>query len=120
MEIWTRLAWAALALLHVPPAAVAVAPSLTERLYGADPHGEIGILVVHRGVLFAAVAVLAAWAVLDPGVRRSAAVMMALSVCGFLAVYARAGFPPGPLRTIALADTAALLPLAVVVVAAFR
>jgi hypothetical protein len=39
---------------------------------------------------------------------------------GFLVLYLRAGAPSGPLRTIAIVDAATLLPLALVVLAAWR
>lgn len=114
-EAATKLAWLSLALLHLPPAAVLLAPSLARRLYAVDAAGAAGVLVVHRGALFLGVALLALWAVLDPAVRRVAGLVVAASVLGFLLVYARAGLPAGELRTIAVADTVAIVPLAWVV-----
>ena len=52
MEISTRIAWAALALVHLPPAAFLFAPRLTEALYGVSPEGTTGMLIVHRGACF--------------------------------------------------------------------
>jgi hypothetical protein len=46
-------------------------------------------------------------------------VLVALSIMGFLAIYAYGGMPTGPLRTIAVADTVALLPLLYVIVRQF-
>lgn len=120
MEIWVRIAWAALALVHVMPAAVAAAPRLVDRLYGVPPGGDVGVLLVHRGFLFLAVLVAAAWAIFDPAGRRLATAVVAISIIGFLFVYLRAGAPAGPLRTIAVADAAALIPLAFVTLAAWR
>ena len=119
MELLVRLAWVSLALLHSPPAAVAVAPRLAERLYGIAPGGDLGVLIAHRGVLFAGVAGAALTGALHVPSRRLAAAVVGLSVVGFLLTYTRAGMPEG-LRTIALADLAALVPLALVTVAAFR
>lgn len=120
MENLVKLAWLALASVHVVPACVALAPNLATRLYGVDPHGPVGVLVVHRGFLFLAVVVAALVAVVDPGARRACAAVVAISVVGFLVVYAQAGMPTGPLRTIAIADSLALVPLVVVAVAALR
>lgn len=120
METLIRLAWALLALVHVLPAAVLVAPSLTQRLYGVAPQGDPGVLLIHRGALFLAVVAVCAYAAIEPGARRAASLVVAISVVGFLAVYARAGFPDGALRTIAIYDAVALLPLAVTLIAAWR
>ena len=111
-EALTRTAWIALAVIHVSPAAVLVAPGLVRHLYAVEPTGPAGVLIVHRGALFLAIVALALWASLDPAVRRAASVAVAISVIGFLFVYARAGLADGALRTIAIADAAALLPLA--------
>lgn len=96
METLTVIAWCLLAAVHLPPAAVAVAPRLTDTLYGVAPDGSAGVLLVHRGVLFAALVAVSALAALDPEARRAAALAVGLSVVGFLAVYARAGLPQGP------------------------
>lgn len=47
----------------------------------------------------------------DPAPRRAATLAAAISVIGFLAVYAHAGLPEGPLRAIAWADLMARAPL---------
>jgi len=114
LEGFAKAAWISLALVHVMPAAVLFAPSLTQRMYDIAPHGDVGILIVHRGALFLAIIVTALFAALDPAVRRAASVIVAVSVIGFLFVYVRANMPPGALRTIAIADFVALLPLAFV------
>ena len=120
MEPVTKLAWLALAAIHAAPAAVLVAPSLARRLYGVAPADGAGVLIVHRGALFLALVVLSVWAALDPALRRAAGTALAISVVGFLLVYARAGAPAGPLRPVALADIAALAPLAWVLSRAWR
>jgi hypothetical protein len=120
MEITTKLAWGLLALVHLSPAAAALAPSLVERLYGVSPTGDLGVLIVHRGALFLAIVAACVLAVFDPAARRALGVVVAISVIGFLVLYLRAGAPSGPLRTIAIVDAAALLPLAFVLVAAWR
>lgn len=120
MEGWIKIAWALLALIHVMPAAVLFAPSLVERLYAVSPTGDLGVLLVHRGALFLAVVVASLFAMFDADVRRSTSVIVAISVIGFLVVYARAGFPSGALWTIALMDGVALVPLAFVSFMAWR
>jgi hypothetical protein len=120
METATKLAWVLLALIHASPAAVLFAPRLTLQLYGVDPGGTVGLLITHRGALFLAIVIACAFAVADPGARRCASVVVALSMLSFLVLYARAGMPAGALRTIALADLAGLLPLLAVSIAAWR
>lgn len=120
MEILVKAAWGLLVLIHALPAAVLFAPETLGRLYGIAPDGDLGVLMLHRGALFLAVVALCLLALFDPTARRAASLAVAISVVGFLAVYARAGLPAGPLRTIALVDALALLPLAIVVVAAWR
>lgn len=120
METKTKMAWGLLALAHLSPAAVAFVPSLVERLYGVSPTGDLGVLIAHRGALFLAIFSACALAVFDPPARRALGIVVATSVIGFLVLYLRAGAPSGPLRTIAIVDIAALLPLAYVVLAAWR
>ena len=115
MEGLTKLAWALLALLHLMPALVVAKPDMVRTLYGAQPAGEVGVLLVHRGALFLAVMVAAAYALLNPEARRLASLVVAISMVGFLFVYLRAGMPAGELRKIAVADAVGLLPLAWVV-----
>ena len=114
MEVVTRIAWLALAAVHLTPAAVVVVPSLVSRLYGVEPTGDLGIILTHRGALFLAVVAAATLAAFHPPSRVAAFVVVAISMGGFLALYGAAGFPEGPMRKIALTDFAALLPLAVV------
>ncbi|MEM7565954.1 MAG: hypothetical protein AAF321_01860 [Pseudomonadota bacterium] len=110
-ELVAKAAWLLLAALHVGPSLVLFTPALAARLYGVDPAGDVGVLVVHRGALFLAVVACALYAVFDLDARRVASIVLAVSMIGFLIVYARAGFPPGSLRTIAIADLVGLLPL---------
>lgn len=113
METLQRAAWIVLALVHAPPALVALRPTMMARLYGLDPVGDASLLLVHRGVLFLAIVALALVAAFDAGARRAAVIAVGVSVIGYLVLYARQGMPPGPLRTVALADLFAVLPLAV-------
>ena len=112
-------AWALLTLLHLAPAAVAVRPSLLFTLYGVAPAGELGVMLRHRGVLFAALVVLGGLAVFDTGARRAASLAFAVSMLGFLALYVAAGAPEGALRRVAWADLAALPLLAYALVKAW-
>ncbi len=120
MEIATKIAWFLLALVHVSPAAVLFRPSLVRTLYGTTPDGPAGLLLTHRGATFLAIVVAAVWAAFDPSVRRLCTVVVAIAVLGYLILYARAGMPEGPLRTIAAADALALAPLALVIWSAWR
>ena len=115
MELLIKVCWIALAAIHFRPAAVAVRPSLVKTLYGLEAGGPLAVLLTHRGVLFLAVMVVCIYAALDPGARRAATLVTAISVVGFLIVYARAGFPVGPLRSIAWVDAIAVLPLSIVI-----
>lgn len=119
-ELIVKSAWIALALVHLPPASVLFAPTLVRSLYGVAPDGDAGVLLVHRGALFLALVITGIWAAFAPAVRPLAAAAMAVSVVGFLVVYARAGMPAGSLRIIAAFDLVALLPLAVVSLAVWR
>ena len=120
MELWTKLGWLALVAIHASPAAVAVVPGMAQRLYGGAASGNLGILLTHRGVLFLAVLAAAALAIFDDAGRRTASVVAAISMIGFLQLYARAGMPAGPLRTIAWVDLVGLVPLIFVSLAAWR
>ena len=111
METIVKVAWATLIVVHIMPAIVLFMPSMTERLYDLSPTGDVGLLIIHRGALFLAIIVAVLFAIFDPATRRAASVIVAVSMVGFLFVYARAGFPEGALRTIALADFVALIPL---------
>lgn len=119
MEIITKAAWVLLALVHASPAAVLFAPDLVRRLYGVEAQGDLGVLLTHRGALFLAILIACLFGVFDPAARRALSVLVAISVIGFLIVYARARLPPGALRSIAIVDGAALVPLAWVVWAAW-
>lgn len=114
LEPLAKCAWLALAAVHAAPAAVLFAPSLVQSLYGVSPDGAAGVLLIHRGALFLALVVACVLAAFDPAARRVGSVVVAISVVGFLLVYARAGMPAGALRTIAHVDLAGLVPLAFV------
>lgn len=115
-----KVAWLLLALVHLMPTAVLFAPDLAMRLYEVAPTGPTGVLIIHRGALFLAVMVAALWAMIDPTARRISSLTVGISIIGFLAVYARAGLPDGPLRIIAMVDAVALLPLTFVTRQAWR
>lgn len=115
-----KMAWLLLALVHLMPTAVLFAPDLAMRLYDVAPAGPTGVLIIHRGALFLAVMVAALWAMIDPTARRISSLTVGISIIGFMAVYARAGLPDGPLRIIAMVDAMALLPLTLVTRQAWR
>jgi hypothetical protein len=121
MPEWlVRVCWATLVAVHLGPAAVLLRPSLVQDLYGIAPDGDLGVLLTHRGALFLVLVIAGTWAAISPVVRPLVALCMAVSVISFLVLYAAAGLPAGPLRTIAAFDVAALLPLTVVVLALRR
>jgi hypothetical protein len=120
MEMATRIAWLLLALVHASPAAVLFRPSLVRILYGTAPEGSAGLLLTHRGATFLAIVVGCVWAAFDPSVRRLCTVVAAVAVLSYLFLYARAGMPEGPLRTIAAVDAFALVPLLLVTCSAWR
>jgi len=117
--VLVALAWLALVLVHTPPALATVLPALRRRMYGVEETAQLGVILVHRGVLFVAVAVVCVYAAFTPEARRAAALVAAISVVGFLLAYAAAKAPKGPLRPIAIADAIALAPLALVVIDAW-
>jgi hypothetical protein len=98
-----RLAWLLLALLHLPPAVALIRPAMIESLYGVPRDSAAFPLVQHRAALFAAVLLVCLWAMADPGARRLACVVCAISMLSFLLIY-RLADAPAALRTIALAD----------------
>ncbi len=89
------------------------------RLYGVEAQGNLGVLLTHRGALFLAIQIACLFGIFDPAARRALSMLVAISVIGFLIVYARAGFPGAALRSIAIVDGAALVPLAWVLWAAW-
>lgn len=109
-----RIAWIVLALIHLAPGVAALIPGTITRLYGVPEQGAVGLLLQHRSVLFATIVVACIWAAIDTNVRQIAAVTTAISVIGFLVIYALHGLPAGSLRPIAWADLIALVPLAYV------
>lgn len=115
MELFTKTAWGALALIHFMPSLPVFRPKMIEALYGATPSGDIGLLLTHRSGLFLAVLVTTIFALFSLESRKLAAVILAISMVSFLILYARAGAPSGPLRKIAIADAAGLIPLVFVI-----
>jgi hypothetical protein len=120
MEMAIKIAWLLLALVHASPAAVLFRPSLLQTLYGVPADGATSLLLTHRGATFLAIVAAAVWAAFDPSARRLCTVILAVSVLGYLILYARAGMPGGPLRTVAAVDAFALAPLALVMWSAWR
>lgn len=114
-RVLITLAWLALVLVHTPPALATFSPALRRRMYGVDADPQLNVILTHRGMLFLAVAVVCAYAGFVPAARQTASILAAISVVGFLLIYASARFPNGPLRPIALADAVALIPLAGVI-----
>lgn len=107
------LAWLALVLVHTPPALATFSPQMRKRMYGVDEGGQLDLILGHRGVLFLAVASVCGLAAFNAEARPAAALVTSISVVGFLIAYVLYGAPKR-LRTIALVDAAALIPLAIV------
>lgn len=111
-----RLLWLLLAAGHLLPALPVFRPALLATLYGVAPAGDPALLLRHRALLFLGLVIVAVWAAFDPAVRALAAVVLALSILGFLVFWLTSGMPPA-LRQIAIVD-ACLVP--VLIVAAIR
>lgn len=114
MSLIAKLSWLILLAIHLAPSLVFFKPSLANRLYGAGAGGDISILLSHRGAFFIVVVTACLFGFFDPASRKLASVVVAISMIGFLWLYAQGGFPEGPLRKIAVIDAAALLPLFIV------
>lgn len=99
------------ALGHLLPALALFQPSLITRLYGVAPDSALFLLMHHRAALFFAVLVACIWAAFDPGGRKLAALLAAISMLSFLFLYHSRG-RPAALSTIALVDLIGLAPLA--------
>jgi predicted signal transduction protein with EAL and GGDEF domain len=98
-----RIAWGILALVHVTPALALFAPSLLTKLYGVKSGDPQFLLMHHRAALFLAVVVTCIWCVMDPAPRRLGAVIVAISMLSFLALYFTNGSPPA-LKQVAVTD----------------
>ena len=98
-----RLAWLLLALLHLSPAMALVRPAIIETLSGVARDSAAFPLVRHRAAMFVGLVAICLWAMADPGVRRLASVVCAISMLSFLLLYRMAGAPRA-LRTVAMAD----------------
>lgn len=120
MEVWTKICWLGLAAVHAAPALSVFHPALLERLYGIRSEGDLRVLLLHRGALFLVIVIAALWAAFDPATRRMASVLVATSVLAFLVLYAAQGESSEALRGVAMVDLAALVPLAVVLIEAWR
>lgn len=114
-----KIAWIILAAVHLMPALAFFRPATLTALYQVQPDNPLFLLMHHRAALFLAVMVACLWAAWDPGSRRLAAIVTAISMLGFLWLYWRAG-SPAPLKTIALVDLAGLPVLAFAIWGAFR
>ncbi len=113
------IAWLALAAVHALPALAFVRPAMLTALYRLTPDNPLFLLMHHRAALFVAVFAACVWAAFDPGARRLASVLVAISMLSFLLLYFHAGSPPA-LRRIAMVDMFGLIPLAFVAFTAFR
>lgn len=105
------ICWLLVALVHLIPALALFRPALITRLYGVAPGSPLFLLMHHRAALFFAVLVACVWAAFDPGGRKLATVIAAISMLSFLALYHSRG-RPASLSTIALVDLIGLAPLA--------
>jgi hypothetical protein len=105
-----QLAWLILLLIHATPALAAFSTRLRARMYGVSETPVLGLVLAHRGVLFLAVATACLVAGLHTPSRPLAALITAISVLGFLALYVLGGLPKA-LRPIALVDLVGVPPL---------
>lgn len=112
------VAWVLLALVHLTPALAFVRPAQLTSLYRVDADNPLFTLMHHRAALFVVIVLLCMWAIIEPAVRRVAAVGVGFSMVSFLIIYWRGGQPMA-LKSIAMVDLIGLLPLAVVAWDAF-
>jgi hypothetical protein len=82
-------------------------------MYGVDDGGPLGLILIHRGVLFLAVVCACALAAFSAEARLASMLVTSISLLGFLIAYAMTGAPKR-LRTIAFVDVIALIPLMIV------
>lgn len=120
MELLTKISWGLIAIIHLMPSLVLFKPDLTNKLYDISPAGDLGLLIIHRGALFLGIVVASIFAIFDQDSRRVISCVAAISIIGFLFTFWRGGMPEGALRTIALADLFALVPLLIVIYDAFK
>lgn len=103
-----RISWLVLGVLvHLPPFIAFFRPSLLTSLYGVAQDDPGFALLHHRAALFGLVVLACVWAAFDPGVRKLAVLLTALSMISFLVIYMAHGQQPS-LRTIALVDAIGL------------
>lgn len=102
-----RIAWLVLALVHLLPAVALFRPAMIERLYGVAPGTSTFLLLHHRAALFLVILTLCIWAAFDPTIRRVATCGVAISMVSFLFLFWSGGLP-NSLRSIAIADLAAM------------
>lgn len=108
-----RTCWFLIAAIHLSPFAAFVAPGMISRLYGVAQDDPNFALLHHRAALFGVVFIACLWAAFDPGVRKLAVIVTALSMLSFIAIFLQYGQPPS-LRMIAIVDTVGLPVLAYV------
>jgi len=114
-----RIAWLALAAVHFLPALAFFRPAGLSALYRITPENPLFLLMHHRAALFLGVFAACIWAAFDPGGRRLAVMIVAISMVSFLVLYWQAG-APAALRQIALVDLIGLPFLAFAAWGAFR
>ncbi|SIN88749.1 hypothetical protein SAMN02745824_2173 [Parasphingorhabdus marina DSM 22363] len=103
-----RISWLVLGvLIHLPPFLAFLRPSLLTSLYDVGRDDPGFALLHHRAALFGLVVLACVWATFDPGVRKLAVLLTALSMASFLIIYLAYGQPLS-LQTIALVDAAGL------------
>jgi hypothetical protein len=95
--------WSVLALIHFMPALAFFRPSGMTQLYGIDAANPLFLLMHHRAALFLAVFITCIWAIFDPGARKLAVVIAAVSMVSFLFLFWQNGSPEA-LRVLAIAD----------------
>ena len=98
-----RLAWIALAAVHMLPALAFFRPTMLTRLYRLEPDNPLFLLMRHRAALFCAVFASCLLAAVNAGARPAATVVVSISMLSFLALYWQADSPK-PLAKIARVD----------------
>lgn len=105
MNYAISLGFLVLTALHTPPAISAFRPGMMVDLYGPGvTEGGLDVLLHHRAMGFALVALSCLTAAFVPSIRQPVLVLTGWSMLGFLLAFWAGGMPEGAIQRVALAD----------------
>jgi hypothetical protein len=117
--MFIKSCWVILALIHAIPAFAFFKPSLLTSLYKVQADSAAYVLLHHRAALFFGVFIACIWALLQPGSRQLATIVVGVSMISFLVLFAISGMTDS-LRIIAIADLIGIPFLTIAAWQAFR